>query len=55
MLLLDTNIISYFYKRHHLAQLYRPMMIALPVAIPFQSKAELNEVPWRAAWGLSQR
>ncbi len=53
--LLDTNIVSYFYKRHHLALQYRPMIVGRPVVISFQTKAELNEVPWRAGWGLARR
>jgi tRNA(fMet)-specific endonuclease VapC len=52
MVLLDTNIVSYVYKKHELAVAYRPMMVGRSVAISFQTMAELKEGALRAGWSL---
>jgi len=52
MVLLDTNIVSYVYKKHELAVAYRPMMVGRTVSVSFQTVAELKEGALRAGWSL---
>jgi predicted nucleic acid-binding protein len=48
--LIDTNIVSYFMKRHTLAALYRPHIAGYDVAISFQTFAELHSGGRLANW-----
>jgi tRNA(fMet)-specific endonuclease VapC len=49
--LLDTNIVSYFFKGHSLAAAYRPLRAGHTLAICFMTEAEMFEGAYRARWG----
>jgi tRNA(fMet)-specific endonuclease VapC len=48
---LDTNIVSFFLKRHSLAASYRPHLAGHTLAVSFMTVAELFEWALRAGWG----
>lgn len=50
-LLLDTNIVSYFIKAHHLRERYRPLLRADELAISFMTIAELYQGAYQENWG----
>jgi len=49
--LLDTNIVSYFFKGHTLATSYHPLLVGHTLAVCFMTEAELFEGAYRARWG----
>lgn len=53
--LLDTNIVSYFVKRHPLAARYLPHTVGYQLAVSFQTFAELWEWAEAARWGPARR
>lgn len=50
MLLLDTNIVSYFFKEHRIVKSYFPILLGRDAAISFQSKAEMEAGSLVAKW-----
>ena len=48
--LVDTNIVSYFFKGHTLATSYRPLLVGHTLAVCFMTEAELFEGAHRAHW-----
>lgn len=50
-LVLDTNVVSFFMKRHRLAEGYRALVEGHTLAISFMSVGELYEGAYRAKWG----
>lgn len=50
MLLLDSNIVSFFYKKHSLMDRYFPMIVGRDTSIGFQTLAELEEGGILAKW-----
>lgn len=50
-LVVDTNVVSYLMKGHHLAALYRPHLVGHSLAISFMTVAEMFEGARRANWG----
>ncbi len=50
-LLLDTDVFSFLFKDHLLAELYRPHLKGHTLAISFITVAELYQGAYRAAWG----
>ena len=55
MLLLDTNIVSYFFKQHTIWSLYFPMAIGRDLAVSFQTVAEMEEGSIVANWSVQRR
>ena len=53
--LLDTNIVSYLFKRHPLAARYRRHTIGRPLLISFQTAGELHEWAVGSNWGTARR
>ena len=53
-LLLDTNVFSFLFKDHPLADAYRPHVKAHTLAISFMTVAELFQGAFRAGWGTKQ-
>jgi tRNA(fMet)-specific endonuclease VapC len=53
-LLLDTNIFSFLFKGHPLAETYRPHVSGHTLAISFMTVAELFQGAFRASWGRKQ-
>jgi len=53
-LLLDTNVFSFLFKGHPLAEAYRPHVSGHTLAISFMTVAELFQGAFRAAWGARQ-
>jgi tRNA(fMet)-specific endonuclease VapC len=53
-LLLDTNVFSFLFKDHALANAYRPHVKAHTLAISFMTVAELFQGAFRAGWGTNQ-
>lgn len=51
VLVLDTNVVSFFLKNHALASLYRPHLQGHTLAISFMTVGELYEGAFRANWG----
>jgi tRNA(fMet)-specific endonuclease VapC len=49
--LLDTNIVSYLFKGHSLAAVYRRHLTGHTLAVCFMTEAELFEGAFRARWG----
>lgn len=54
MLLLDSNIVSFFYKKHSLMDRYFPMIVGRDTAICFQTLAELEEGGILAKWSTAK-
>lgn len=54
MLLLDSNIVSFFYKKHRLMNLYFPMIVGKDTAISFQTIGELEEGSVLAKWSAAK-
>ena len=54
-LVLDTDIVSYLYKRDTRAELYRPHLNDPPFIISFMSLAELRRWTLERNWGDSRR
>lgn len=52
---LDTNIVSYLFKRHSLARLYRQHLVGHIPVISFMSIAELEEWTIARKWGATRR
>src|SRR3954463_9187723 len=48
---LNTNIVSFFLKRHPLAARYRPHLAGHTLAVSFMTVVELSEWALRAGWG----
>jgi tRNA(fMet)-specific endonuclease VapC len=53
-LLLDTDVFSYLFKNHPLANIYEPRIKGRTLAISFMTVAELFHGAFRAAWGERQ-
>jgi tRNA(fMet)-specific endonuclease VapC len=53
-LLLDTDVFSFLFKDHPLAEAYRPLVIGHTLAISFMTVAELYQGAYRAGWGAKQ-
>lgn len=53
-LLLDTDVFSYLFKNHALADHYRPHVKGHTLAISFMTVAELFQGAFRAEWGMKQ-
>lgn len=53
-LLLDTNIVSYIFKRDSRAQAYAPMLQGNRLAISFMTAAELYQWAVVRNWGLAR-
>jgi tRNA(fMet)-specific endonuclease VapC len=53
-LLLDTDVFSYLFKNHPLADPYRPRVKGHTLAISFMTVAELFQGAFRAGWGIKQ-
>ena len=53
-LLIDTNVVSFFIKRHRLAEPYRPLLLGFDLAVSFMTVAELNEWAIAAKWGVGK-
>jgi tRNA(fMet)-specific endonuclease VapC len=54
LLVLDTNVVSYFMKGGPLAEAYRGLLRGNDLAISFMTVAELYEGAYRAAWSTSK-
>src|SRR6266581_1487276 len=52
--LLDTNIVSYFFKRHRLAAKYAPHIAGHVLVLSFMTPAELIEGGLRAQWSAQR-
>jgi predicted nucleic acid-binding protein len=50
MLLFDTNIVSFMFKKHRIGNAYFPMLLGRELAISFQTKAELIAGSLLAMW-----
>ena len=50
-LLLDTDVFSFLFKDHPLAEAYRPHVRGRTLAISFMTVAELYHGAYRAGWG----
>lgn len=55
MLLLDTNIVSFMFKKHRIGHLYFSMLLGRELAISFQTKAELIAGYVLADWRMEKR
>jgi tRNA(fMet)-specific endonuclease VapC len=53
-LLLDTDVFSYLFKDHPLAEAYRPHVRGHTLAISFMTVAELFQGAFRAGWDSQQ-
>jgi len=53
-LLLDTDVFSFLFKDHPLAEAYRPHVKGHTLAISFMTVAELYQGAYRAGWGAQQ-
>lgn len=53
-LLLDTDVFSFLFKNHPLAEVYRPRVKGHTLAISFMTVAELYQGVYRAGWGAKQ-
>ena len=53
-LLLDTDVFTFLFKDHPLADAYRPHVEARTLAISFMTVAELFQGAFRAGWGTKQ-
>jgi tRNA(fMet)-specific endonuclease VapC len=53
-LLLDTDVFSFLFKDHPLAEPYRPRVKGHTLAISFMTVAELYQGAYRAGWGARQ-
>ena len=53
-LLLDTDVFSFLFKDHSLADAYRPHVKGHTLAISFMTVAELYQGAYRAGWGAKQ-
>ena len=53
-LLLDTDVFSYLFKDHPLADPYQPHVKGHTLAISFMTVAELFQGAFRAGWGTKQ-
>ena len=53
-LLLDTDVFSFLFKDHPLAEAYRPHVKGHTLAISFMTVAELYQGAYRAGWGAKQ-
>jgi len=53
-LLLDTDVFSFLFKDHPLAEAYRPHVKGHTLAISFMTVAELYQGAYRAGWGTRQ-
>lgn len=53
--LLDTNIVSYLFRRHSLATAYAPHLVGHTLAISFMTPAEMWEGVLRTNWAVSRR
>ncbi len=53
-LLLDTDVFSFLFKSHPLAEAYRPHLKGQALAISFMTVAELFHGAYRARWGMRQ-
>ena len=53
-LLLDTDVFSFLFKNHSLAELYRPRVAGHILAISFMTVAELYQGAYRAGSGATQ-
>lgn len=52
MLLLDTNIASYFFKQHRIWSLYFSLTVGRELAVSFQTIAEMEEGSLLDKWSL---
>ncbi|GAA3993932.1 hypothetical protein GCM10022631_00030 [Deinococcus rubellus] len=55
LIVLDTNIVSYFYKQHPLAEVYAPHLQSHRAVMSFQSLGELRYGMAVARWGNRRR
>ena len=55
MILLDTSVVSYLFRRQPQAAFYRERIRAEPVAIAFQTLEELLHGAYVANWGARRR
>jgi predicted nucleic acid-binding protein len=54
-LVVDTDVISFLYKRDTRAELYRPHLISPPFLISFMTLAELRSWMRHRNWGVARR
>ncbi len=54
-LVIDTDVVSYFYKQDTRAALYRPHLTSLPFIISFMTLAELRRWMLERNWGVKKR
>jgi predicted nucleic acid-binding protein len=52
--LLDTNIASFFLKRHPLSAAYRPHVAGHALAVAFMTEGEMREWALMAGWGAGR-
>ena len=55
MLLLDTNIVSFFFKEDRLKALYFPFIVGKDTAVSFQTIGEMKEGSLAAGWGRANK
>jgi len=53
-LLLDTDVFSFLFKNHPLAEVYRPRLRRHTLAVSFMTVAELYQGAYRSGWGTKQ-
>ena len=53
-LLLDTDVFSFLFKDHPLAEAYRNHTLGYTLALSFMTVAELYQGAYRAGWGTKQ-
>jgi predicted nucleic acid-binding protein len=54
-LVVDTDVVSFLYKRDTRAELYRPHLISPPFLISFMTLAELRSWMRHRNWGVARR
>jgi tRNA(fMet)-specific endonuclease VapC len=55
MRLLETNIVSYFFKKHSIGHRYFPLILGHDLVVSFQTVAELYEGALSAEWSIKRR
>jgi predicted nucleic acid-binding protein len=53
--LVDTDVVSFFFRHDSRAELYRPHLIGQVLVISFMTLAELDRWAMRRNWGASRR
>ena len=53
-ILLDTDVVSYIFRRAPQADFFRPYLLHKTLAVSFMTVAELYYGAYRAAWGINR-